>query len=243
LGDRFALLTGGRRAALPRHQTLRLAIDWSFDLLTKVERALFRRLCVFAGRFTLSDVEGVCSAGARPGEGVLDLLASLVDKSLVSKEDVGDGACYRLHETIREYATLKLREAEEQEVLTERWLQHYRTTCLRLADGARYRLVEWLAWAEVEIDNLRAVLDHCVRHGDLGQGLDVAVSMRYYWITHGTTEVVRWLDQLLTAEDASPPTLVRAYYLRGWLSLLQGDPAAARRGSLMRSRRLASPTR
>jgi predicted ATPase/DNA-binding CsgD family transcriptional regulator len=228
LGDRFDLLTGGRRAALPRHQTLRLAIDWSFDLLTEAERALFRRLCLFAGRFTLDDVGGVCSSGERPVDGVLDLLASLVDKSMVSKEDVGDTACYRLHETIREYATLKLHEAEEEEVLTERWLQHYRTTCLRLADGARYRLVEWLAWAEVEIDNLRAVLDHCVRRGDLGRGLDVAVSMRYYWITHGTTEAVRWLDQLLTAEDASPPTLVRAYYIRGWLSLLQGDPAAAR---------------
>ncbi len=228
LGDRFALLTGGLRAALPRHQTLRLAIDWSFDLLTEAEQALFRRLCVFAGRFTLGDVEGVCSSGKRPVAGVLDLLTSLVDKSLVSKEDMRDAACYRLHETIREYATLKLQEAGEEEVATQQCVEHYRTTCLRLAEGARYRLVEWLAWAEVEIDNLRAVLDHCVRVGDLASGLDIAVSMRYYWITHGTTEAVRWLDQLLTAGDASPPTLVRAYYLRGWLSLLQGDPVAAR---------------
>jgi predicted ATPase/DNA-binding CsgD family transcriptional regulator len=228
LGDRFALLTGGLRAALPRHQTLRMAIDWSFDLLTGAEQALFRHLCLFAGRFTLDDVDGVCSSDGRPVAGVLDLLASLVDKSLVTKEDVRDAACYRLHETIREYAILKLQEADEEEVLTERWLEHYRTTCLGLADEARYRLVEWLAWAEVEIDNLRAVLDHCVRRGDLARGLDVAASMRYYWITHGTTEAVRWLDQLLTAGDASPATLVRAYYLRGWLSLLQGDPVAAR---------------
>ncbi len=228
LGDRFALLTGGLRAALPRHQTLRLAIDWSFDLLTETEQTVFRRLCLFAGRFTLDDVDGVCSSDERPVDRVLDLLASLVDKSLVSKEDVGNAACYRLHETIREYATQKLQEADEEGVVTDRWLDHYRTTCLRLADGARYRLVEWLAWAEVEIDNLRAVLDHCVRVGDLARGLDIAVSLRYYWITHGTTEAVRWLDQLLTAGDASPPTLVRAYYLRGWLSLLQGDPVAAR---------------
>jgi predicted ATPase/DNA-binding CsgD family transcriptional regulator len=228
LGDRFALLTGGPRAALPRHQTLRLAIDWSFDLLSEAEQALFRRLCLFAGRFTLDDLDGVCSSDERPVDGVLDLLASLVDKSLVTKEEVRDAACYRLHETIREYATLKLQEAEEEDVLTERWLEHYRTTCLRLADGARYRLVAWLAWADMEIDNIRAVLDHCVRRGELGRGLDVAVSMRYYWITHGTTEAVRWLDQLLTAGDASPATLVRAYYLRGWLSLLQGDPVAAR---------------
>jgi predicted ATPase/DNA-binding CsgD family transcriptional regulator len=228
LGDRFALLTGGRRAALPRHQTLGLAIDWSFDLLTEAEQALFRRLCLFAGRFTLDDVDGVCASDEAPVAGVLDLLASLVDKSLVTKEDVTGTACYRLHETIREYASQKLREAIEEEVVTERWLEHYRTTCLGRADEARYRLVAWLAWAEVEIDNLRAVLDHCVRRKDLARGLDVAVSMRYYWITHGTTEAVRWFDQLLTAGDASPPTLVRAYYLRGWLSLLQGDPVAAR---------------
>lgn len=228
LGDRFALLTGGLRAALPRHQTLRLAIDWSFDMLTEAEQAVFRRLCLFAGRFTLDDVDGVCASDEVPPAGVLDLLASLVDKSLVTKEDASGTACYRLHETMREYATLKLHEANEEEVLTERWLEHYRTTCLRLADEARYRLVEWLAWADVEIDNLRAVLDQCVRRGDRAGGLDVAVSMRYYWITHGTTEAVHWLDQLLTAEDASPVTLVRAYYLRGWLSLLQGDPVAAR---------------
>jgi predicted ATPase/DNA-binding CsgD family transcriptional regulator len=228
LGDRFALLTGGLRAALPRQQTLRLAIDWSFDLLTEAEQAVFRRLCLFAGRFTLDDVGGVSASDELPLAGVLDLLASLVDKSLVTKEDVSGTACYRLHETMREYATLKLQEANEEEVLTERWLEHYRTTCLRLADEARYRLVEWLAWADVEIDNLRAVLDQCVRRAALASGLDVAVSLRYYWITHGTTEAVRWFDQLLTAGDGSPPTLVRAYYLRGWLSLLQGDPVAAR---------------
>jgi predicted ATPase/DNA-binding CsgD family transcriptional regulator len=228
LGDRFALLTGGARAALPRHQTLRLAIDWSFDLLTDAEQALFSRLCLFAGRFTLDDVAGVCASEDLPVAGVFDLLASLVDKSLVTKEEVGGVACYRLHETIREYAGLKLHDAGEEDALTERWLEHYRTTCLRLADEARYRLVEWLAWAEMEIDNLRAVLSLCLRRGELCRGLDVAASMRYYWITHGTTEAVRWLDQLLTVQNASPPTLVRAYYLRGWLSLLQGDPVAAR---------------
>ena len=201
LGDRFALLTGGARAALPRHQTLRLAIDWSFELLTDVEQVLFRRLCLFAGRFTLDDVAGLLVPDERPGDGVLDLLGSLVDKSLVTKEDVSGAACYRLHETIREYASLKLEEADEAELLTERWLEHYRTTCLRLADGARYRLVEWLAWADLEIDNLRGVLGLCVRRGELSRGLDVAVSMRYYWITHGTTEAVQ---DLFCAEHPGP---------------------------------------
>ena len=228
LSDRFALLTGGGRAALPRHQTLRMAIDWSFDQLTESEQVLLRRLCIFAARFTLDDVAGVCIPDDTTGSETLDLLASLVDKSLVTTEDVRGTVCFRLHETMREYASLKVREAGEEDLLRERCLEHYRLTCLRSADDARYHLVEWLAWAELEIDNLRAVLHQCVSRGDLARGLDIAASMRWYWITHGTTESVRWLDQLLPAADASAHTMVRAYYVRGWLSMLQGDPAAGR---------------
>src|SRR6266581_2200894 len=127
-----------------------------------------------------------------------------------------------------EYATLKLRDAHEERVLEERCLEYYRATCLQSVDQARYRLVDWLAWADLEIDNIRAVLHQCVARGDLARGLDIAASMGYYWITHGTTESTRWLDQLLGAEEAAPATQVRAYYLRGWLSLLQADAATAR---------------
>ncbi len=228
LGDRFALLTGGSRVALPRHQTLETTIDWSYELLGDGEQALLRRLCVFAGRFTLEDVESVCTSADLSAAEVLDTMTSLVDKSLVTKEDVRNLACYRLHETMREYATLKLRSADEEGVLEERCFEHYRATCLQSVDQARYRLVDWLAWADLEIDNIRAVLHQCVARGDLARGLDIAASMGYYWITHGTTESTRWLDQLLGAEDAAPATKVRAYYLRGWLSLLQADAATAR---------------
>ncbi len=227
LSDRFALLTGGRREALPRHQTLRMAIDWSFDQLTDAEQILLRRLCVFAARFTLEDVAGVCMTDDASESEALDLLASVVEKSLVTKDDVRGVVCYRLHETMREYAGVKLREAGEEEQLRERCLDHYRLTCLRLAGEARYHLVEWLAWADLEIDNLRAMLHQCVIRGDLARGLDIAASMQYYWITHGTTEAVDWLDQLLPAAKASASTMVRAYYLRAWLSMLQGDPAAS----------------
>jgi predicted ATPase/DNA-binding CsgD family transcriptional regulator len=228
LTDRFALLTGGGRAALPRHQTLRTTIDWSHDLLTPAEQILFRRLCVFAARFSLEDVESVCTSGEVPASGALDVLSALVDKSLVIKEDVRGLACYRLHETMREYATIKLREADEEDLLEERCLEYYRTVCLRSADQARYRLLDWLPWAELEIDNIRAVLQQCLARGDSARGLDIAASMKYYWITHGTTESVRWLDQFLAFRKASPHTEVRANYLRGWLSMLQGQPAAAR---------------
>ncbi len=228
LTDRFALLRGGGRAALPRHQTLRTTIDWSYDLLSAGEQALLRRLGVFAGRFTLEDVESVCMFEDLSAPEVLDMLTSLVDKSLVTKEDVKSIACYRLHETMREYATLKLRDVHEQETFGERCLEHYRTTCLRFADQARYRLLEFLGWADMEIENIRAVLHQCLARGDLARGLDIAASMGYYWITHGTTESVRWLDQLLAAGEPSPSTLVRACYLRGWLSLIQADAAGAR---------------
>jgi predicted ATPase len=107
LTDRFGLLTQGGRAALPRHQTLLTTFDWSHDLLGSGERTLLRRLCVFAGRFTLEDIEAVCVADDLPTQ-ALDLLSSLVDKSLVMKEDTKGLACYRLHETMREYAGLKL---------------------------------------------------------------------------------------------------------------------------------------
>jgi predicted ATPase/DNA-binding CsgD family transcriptional regulator len=228
LTDRFALLTGGGRAALPRHQTLQTTIDWSYDLLSGGEQTLLRRLGVFAGRFTLEDVESVCTSDDLSAPEVLDMLTSLVDKSLVTKEDVKSIACFRLHETMREYASLKLRDGHEQETLGERCLEYYRTTCLRFADQARYRLVEFLAWADLEIENIRAVLQLCVARGDFARGLDIAASMGYYWITHGTTESIRWLDQLLAAGEPSPSTLVRACYLRGFLSLIQGDAAAAR---------------
>lgn len=228
LTDRFALLTGGGRAALPRHQTLRTTIDWSHDLLSGGEQALLRRLCVFAGRFTLEDVESVCRSEDLAASEMLDILTSLVDKSLVTKEDVKSIACYRLHETMREYAALKLGDGREQETLGERCLEYYRTTCLRFADQARYRLLEFLTWADLEIENIRAVLHLCLARGDFARGLDIAASMGYYWITHGTTESIRWLDQLLAAGEPSPSTLVRACYLRGFLSLIQGDAAAAR---------------
>jgi tetratricopeptide (TPR) repeat protein len=228
LTDRFALLTGGSRAALPRHQTLQTTIDWSHDLLTADEQALFRRLCVFAGRFTLDDVEAACAFDPVPVAQALALLSLLVDKSLVMKEDVTRFACYRLHETMREYASLKLRDANEVDVLEGRCIEYYRTRCLRFADQARYQPVEWLEWLDVEIDNIRLVLQRCIARGDFGRGLDLAASIGHYWITRGTTEGVRWFDQLLARGEASPQMQVRAYYLRGWLSLIQGDPAAAR---------------
>lgn len=227
LGDRFALLTGGSRAALPRHQTLRTTIEWSHDLLGPDERTLLRRLCVFAGRFTLEDVESVCTSDEVPAARALDVLSSLVDKSLVTKEDVGGLACFRLHETMREFASLMLREASEEDVLAERCTEHYVSACRRTADGARYELVEWLAWKDLEIDNIRSVLRRCLDRGDISRGMNLAASLRWFWYTRATSEGVRWLDAFLALGPGDPESQARAGYVRGMLAVLLVDPAAA----------------
>ena len=224
LVDRFRLLTGGGRAALPRHQTLETAIDWSYDLLTEQERVLLKRLCVFAGRFTLRDVEGVCVEGRE----ALDVMTSLVDKSLVMREDAGSSACYRLHETMREYALRKLGDSGELDAVVRRCTDYYVMTAQASALQARFRLLEWLPWAELEIDNIRAVLRRCVAEEETTRGIVLATSLSWYWITRATSEGVRWLDELLALGDADPDTLAWAYFIRGFLGVLQGDWAAAR---------------
>jgi predicted ATPase/DNA-binding CsgD family transcriptional regulator len=229
LNDRFVLLTGGGREALPRHQTLQATIDWSYDLLTADEQTLLRRLCVFGGVLSADDARSVCASNDRFAGQVPDLLASLVEKSLVMREDVDGRAGYRLHETMREYASDRLQGANEADLLEARCLEHYRTRCLATAEEARYHLLEWLAWTDVEIDNIRAVLQRCITHGDHAAGLDIAASLGYFWITRATTEGFRWLDQLDPADQASSQTRIRADDFRGWLSLLQGDPLGARR--------------
>jgi predicted ATPase/DNA-binding CsgD family transcriptional regulator len=231
LTDRFGLLTGGSRAALPRHQTLRTTIDWSHDLLEAGERALLRRLCVFAGRFTLEDVEAVCTSDDVPAPRALDLLSSLVDKSLVTKEDAKGRACYRLHETMREYTSLKLWEAGEQDPVERRCTDYYVAICRQFAEQNRYRLLEWLEWMELEVDNIRSVLQRCLMHADFLRGIDLACSLGWYWATRATTEGVRWLDELLAlapSEGGNAAVYGRAYFIRGFLSVLQSDPAAAR---------------
>jgi predicted ATPase/DNA-binding CsgD family transcriptional regulator len=227
LADRFALLTGGSRAALPRHQTLRTAIEWSHDLLSADERSVLRRLCVFAGRFTVEDVESVCAGDDLPPERAFDLLSSLVEKSLVVREDVKGLACYRLHETMREFATLKLREAGEEDVLERRCAEHYRSTWGRGAADARYRLVDWLEWTELEIDNMRAVLQRSRTRGDGRLGLELACSLGWYWITRATSEGVRWLEDFLALQGQDTAHDAMAHFLRGYLAVLQSDPGSA----------------
>ena len=185
LSDRFRLLTGGSRTALPRQQTLRALIDWSYDLLSDSERALLRRLAVFAGGWTLEAAEAVGAGGEIDEPMVLDLLSHLVEKSLVLLE--AEGERYGLLDTVRQYARERLSESGDGDDTRTRHLAYY----LALAEEARPELVgphqaEWLARLDLERENLLAAhawCDDADRGGELG--LRLASSMRRYWIGRG----------------------------------------------------------
>ena len=184
LDDRFRLLTGGDRSALPRQQTLRALIDWSYELLSEAERTLFRRLAVFAGGFTLDAAEAVGSDDGLPRDDVLDVLARLVEKSLVVL-DV-DGARYRMLETVREYAAGQLAACAEERAVRDRHLRHYvalTETALPEFFGPEQGV--WLARLDGERENLLAAHAWCA-HADDGVELGLRlVGIKFYWINRG----------------------------------------------------------
>ncbi|GAA3797130.1 hypothetical protein GCM10022226_15640 [Sphaerisporangium flaviroseum] len=182
LDDRFRLLTGGSRTALPRHQTLRAVVEWSWDLLDERERVLARRLAAFAGGSTLDAVETVCSGEGLPREQVLDVLARLVDKSLV----ICDNERYRMLETIRAYAMERLRESGEERPVR---LAHARFFT-GLAETAEPELrradqVRWLATLSDEHDNLTAALRWAAGAQDHDLGLRLVGALGWYWFLAG----------------------------------------------------------
>ena len=226
LSDRFSLLTGGSRAALPRQQTLRTTIDWSYDLLDLQDQQLLQRLSLFVGRFTIDDVEAV--ADTQPsGADAMAHLASLVDKSLVTKDQASDPAAFRLHESMREYARIKLRQSGGEDAAAALHIEYYLRRCRRSpADSSQ--LISWLHWIEFEFDNIRAVLRACVIKRDAVRGLDLGVSLGWYWITRAPAEGSQWLDELLAVDGGHPLARGWASLLRGYLAVLQSDPDAAR---------------
>lgn len=185
LGDRFRLLTGGDRTALPRQQTLRALIDWSYDLLTPHERALFRRSAVFAGSFTLEAAEAVGAGGEIEASSVLDLLSRLVEKSLISLDL--ESARYRLLETVRQYAHEHLVESGEGDETRARHVAFY----LALAEQARPLLVgpgqaAWLARLDLEGENLLSAHASCDRVANGAEsGLRLVYAIKPYWLNRG----------------------------------------------------------
>jgi non-specific serine/threonine protein kinase len=214
LNDRFRLLTSGDRTALPRQKTLRASIDWSYDLLTDHERALLRRLSVFAGGWTLEAAEGVGGEGDVEKAGVLDLLTNLVEKSLVILE--AEGERYRLLETVREYAQGRLDESGERDQTCARHLAFY----VALAESAMPELVgpkqgAWLRRLDLERENLIAAHSSCARTKDGGElGLRLVHSAKKYWSNRGLLGLRHRLAvEVLAHAGARRPTLARCQAL------------------------------
>jgi predicted ATPase/DNA-binding SARP family transcriptional activator len=210
LGDRFRLLTGGSRTALPRHQTLSAVVDWSWHLLDEAERALARRMAVFAGDPTLEAIETVCAGAGLPREAVLDRLGALVDKSLVALAPGSGEPRYRMLETIRVYAVQRLAEADE--ASTTRTA--HAAAMLALAEAADPMLrtaaqVEWLARLERERDDLVAAAHWAAASGDAETALRMTAALGWYFVLRGDhSEAVAWASEALEVPGDAPP-LVR----------------------------------
>ncbi len=179
LDDRFRLLTGGARTAPRQHRTLRAVVDWSWELLTEAEQVLLRRLAVFPGGATVEAAEGVCTGGPVEAYGVLDLITSLADKSLLVT--AGDGR-YRMLETIRAYGLERLEEAGEREVLRRAHAAYF-TGLARAADPylRRAEQLEWLGRLTEEHDNLAAALRGAIAAGDARAAVRLVAAAGWYW--------------------------------------------------------------
>ncbi len=236
LDDRFGLLTAGDRSAAPRQRTLRAAIEWSYELLTAPERTLFRRLSVFTG-WSLEMAEEVCSDEDIPAADVLGLTAALVDKSLVvlDPELLGQ-ARYRMLDTIREYAEMRLAQAGESAAVRLR-LRDYalRTAEQNLMIGMARVPAPWATRVDVfrryDVDagNVARVLNWCLEAGDAEAGLRICAAVSPCWIVWGTFgEGGEWLRSLLALDMTAVPAWVQgaAMVVRAQLAL-PSDPAAA----------------
>ncbi len=236
LDDRFGLLTAGDRSAAPRQRTLRAAIEWSYELLTGPERALFRRLAIFTG-WSLEMAEQVCADEQIPAAEVLGLTAALVDKSLVvlDPELLGQ-ARYRMLDTIREYAALRLAQAGEAAVFRGRFRDYaLRTSEHNLALGMARIAGSWETRVDVfrryDVDagNVTQLLNWCLEQGDAEAGLRICAAVSPCWIVWGTFgEGSEWLRAFLALDMTAVPARVQgaATVVRGQLTL-SSDPAAA----------------
>jgi predicted ATPase/DNA-binding SARP family transcriptional activator len=212
LDDRFGLLRSGSRSALPRHQTLRAVVDWSWELLTAAERAVLRRLSVFSGGATPGAAEQVCQPGGDP-PGVIDVIASLVDKSLVVA--VGEAEVrYLLLETVRAYAAERLAEAGEEDVARAAHGRYY----LGLAEQGEPQLrgpgqLDWLARLSAEHDNFAAALRHAISVRDVPTALRFVAALCWFWIMRDyEAEAGEWATEVRDlAGDQVPPGLGDAY--------------------------------
>jgi predicted ATPase len=228
LDDRFALLTRGARTALPRQQTLRAVVDWSYDLLFEDERRLFARLSVFVGGCELGAVEVVCADPEVPAADVLDVISQLVDKSLVTVIDAGDGRFGQL-QTLWHYGGERLVESGEADRVRAKHAAYYRQMAEDAYDGLRGSAgPQWRDRLSRELGNLKAALDWYRAIGDNDAALSLAVGMAWLWfINTDFAEGARWLDAALAGDgDRTRALQASAQAWRGYCVGMSSSPAA-----------------
>lgn len=224
LDQRFRLLTGGRRTAVPRQQTLAAAIDWSYRLLDEPERRLFQRLSVFQGGFTLEAVSQVCTDEKLEESQIWDLLPALVDKSLVAADVGPEAARYRLLETLRQFARDLLEESGRADEFRLRHALFYRDLAQEAGKHIRgpYEITWWLR-IDTELDNLRQAMVSAMESDRPDIALETTTGFwRFWWFKGRWSEGVSWMERTLAVASSDIPKSVRATGLLALGSLLEG---------------------
>jgi len=225
LDNRFKVLTAGGRTALPRHKTLTALIDWSYDLLTQQEQALFKRLGIFAGGFTLAAATAVCGGDGLDEIEILDLLASVTDKSLLVADTAGEHERYYQLESTRAYALEKLAAGGDRERLARRHAEYFRDEAQAADDRSRAgSTAAWLASVEPELDNYRAALKWALSEGhDMALGGAVAGALERLWFFGGLTVEGRyWIGRAQAGLDESAHPRLAARLWRALCRLVPG---------------------
>lgn len=250
LKDRYKILTGGARVLQVRQQTLRSLVDWSYDLLSDVEQCMFARLSLFAGGFDLAAAEAVCCAKPISADEVLDILGSLVEKSLVMLEERDAAGRYRMLETIRDYASEKLAQRADAADVAIRHCQHY------FAQSKKANLgmmgpdqAEWIQRTEADLDNVRAAAAYALAGGvDSVIVVKLAVAMQGFWILRGyASEGRKLVRRALALPDIQASDIAQAFalYVGAALAASQSDHAEAKQmleACLVLRRRLGNPS-
>ena len=235
LDDRYRLLTAGRRAVWPHQRTLRSTIEWSYDLCSVAERALWARLSVFAGSFDLRAAEEVCSGRGIEREEVFDLISQLVDKSILARENNDVSARYRLLETIRQYGHELLASSGDEPTFRRRHRDYFR----QLAQKAEKEWfgphqIKWINWVRAESSNLRSALEYSFNHpgnppaNGADEGFAMTAALAVFWIATGSLQEGRhWLHRAIDSSPDSTLARIKIQSICGFVNMHLGDIDAA----------------
>ncbi|MFI6181297.1 ATP-binding protein, partial [Nonomuraea sp. NPDC051191] len=230
LTDRFSLLAGASRTALPRHATLRAAIGWSHELCEPAERLLWARLSVFAGDFELDAARFVCSDGRLPSEDITDLVTGLVEKSILLIRSHHSGVRYKLIDTLAEYGEEWLDKLGQSEQMRQRHLEYYLSLAQRSEDAwSGPRQIYWFVRMRQEHDNVRVALEHALSSPlRSASALTLLASLWFMWVCCGFVREGRlYLERALEANPAPSKERCKALWVLSYVRSAQGDSVGA----------------